>query len=231
VSHPNASTQPLVLNVERAEDVVRAATMLRDGRVLVVPTDTVYGLAADIFRPGAIGRVLEMKERASDSPLPVLLGSAADLPLLSNRVPRLAWRIIELFWPGALTLTLPARSGLHPALTGVGNTVACRVPASHSCLEMLESLGTPVTGTSANRSGFPASRLGLEAAETLTTGPDAVLLDDPHVPGGPPSTVVELRDSLIVVLREGSVGVEELRRETGERVVLAKALEDLTERR
>jgi L-threonylcarbamoyladenylate synthase len=217
-------SDPLVLKAERAEDIVRAATMLRQGSVLVVPTDTVYGLAAGIFHPQAIGRVLTMKERPPESPLPVLMGSASDLPLLSRRVPRLTWRLIELFWPGALTLTLPARPGLHPALTGGTGTVACRVPASRCCLELLEALGIPITGTSANRSGFPPSGRGLEAAGSLSERPDAVLLDDSQVPGGQASTVVELRDTTIVVLREGAIGIDELRRGTGARVVLVEAL-------
>jgi L-threonylcarbamoyladenylate synthase len=231
VSRPNSSTSELlVLRAESAEDVVRAATMLRDGSVLVVPTETLYGLAASIFHPQAIGRVLAMKERTPVSPLPVLIGSASDLPLLSESIPRLAWRLIELFWPGALTLTLPARPGLHPALTGGGSTVACRVPASRSCLEMLEALGAPITGTSANRSGFPPSARGLDAAGSLSAGPDAVLLDDSQVSGGPASTVVELRDAMIVVHREGAVGIEDLRRGTGARVVTVETLEDLTYR-
>jgi L-threonylcarbamoyladenylate synthase len=220
------NTSPVILRSESPEDLVRAATMLRDGKVLAVPTETVYGLAASIFRPEAIDRVVEMKGRAATAPLPILMGSAADLPLLCRQMPRLTWRLIEHFWPGALTLALPARLDVDRRLRAVTGTVACRVPANKACLEMLEALGAPVTGTSANRSGHEPSALALEAAGSLSIPPDGVLLDDDHVTGGAASTVVEVRDTFVVVLREGPVRIEDLRQATGARIVRVEELDN-----
>jgi L-threonylcarbamoyladenylate synthase len=217
-----------VLSASTPADIVVGAALLRSGGVMVVPTDTVYGLAASVLRPEAVQRVFVMKRRPPDSAVPVLLASAADLPILVHHIPAVAWALIEKFWPGALTLALPAKSNVDRTITGGGKTVAVRVPRSPACLQLLQVLGEPIVGTSANRSGDAPFVRGSSAVENLGGEPDAVLLDDEHVLGGAVSTVAEVRDDLIIVHRNGAISLEALRRAAGVRVVPVQALGSLT---
>lgn len=227
-SASEASPEPIVLSATEPADIVRASAVLREGGVVVIPTDTIYALAASALNAEAVARVFALKGRAPDVPVPVLLASAADLPVLVRATPGPTWRLIEGFWPGALTLALPARSSVDRTITAGGDTVAVRVPAGRAVLELLQVLGDPIVGTSANRSGAEPSARGLNAAAGLLGQVDAVLLDDEHVPGGPPSTVAEVREDMVVVHREGAVPLEALRRAAGVRVVAAETLAQLT---
>lgn len=218
-----SSTEPM--------DIVRAAAMLRDGSVVVLPTDTVYGLGASIFQPDAVRRVFKMKGRAAESAVPVLLATAADLPIVAGAVPPIAWTLIDRFWPGALTLVLPAKASVDRAITAGSGTVAVRVPSNRACLRVLEVLGEPVIGTSANRSGDAPFVNGRDALFNLQNKPDAVVLDDAHVTGGLASTVAEVRTDMIVIHRTGGISLEDIRRASGIRVVPAGTLTDLTQTR
>lgn len=207
--------QALVLPAGAAESIVRTASLLREGGVAVVPTDTVYGLAASVFRPSAIERVFAIKQRAPDAAVPVLLAGAADLPVLTDDVPREAWRLIRHFWPGALTLVFPARRSLSPLLTGGGSTVAVRVPAGRGILQLLETLGEPIVGTSANVHGEPPALSAADAAARLGSLVDVVLEDDGAVTAGQASTVVEIRDDEYIVHRAGAIDLDAIRRVAG----------------
>jgi L-threonylcarbamoyladenylate synthase len=204
--------------------VRQVAALLRNGGVAVIPTDTVYGLAASVFDDDAVARVFRVKGRASDVAVPVLLQTAADLPLLVADVSSIAWKLIDRFWPGALTLVFPARPSVSRALTGGGRTVAVRVPAARSCLQLLESVGIPLVGTSANRSGDPAATTAMEASVAIGGEVDAILEDDASVSGPIPSTVVELVDGNPVVHREGAISADAIRRVVGSRVSVSTAL-------
>ncbi|HZU13114.1 MAG TPA: L-threonylcarbamoyladenylate synthase [Chloroflexota bacterium] len=216
-----------VLPAGNPESIVAAAQLLRDGGVVVIPTDTVYGLAASVFRPEAVARVFQVKERAPDVRVPVLVATAADIPLLAREVPRDAWNLIVPFWPGALTLVLPARRDLPPELTRGGDTIAVRVPAALPTLRLLEVLGEPIVGTSANISGWPAARTWEAAAAQIGGRVDAILADDNAVTGGLPSTVVELQEGQPIIHRVGAISSEQIRNALGAR---RKVREDLTYR-
>src|SRR5579875_2859921 len=125
-----------------ATDIVTAAELIRQGGLVAVPTDTIYGLAAAVT-PDGVKRVFVAKERPADMRLPVLLGTAADLPRVATRLPRVAWPLIDRFWPGPLTLVLPASREMPEALTAGGGTVGVRVPAGRTILRLLEVLGEP----------------------------------------------------------------------------------------
>jgi L-threonylcarbamoyladenylate synthase len=198
--------------------------VLRDGGVAVIPTDTVYGLACSVLHEDAVARVFQVKRRAPDAAVPILLSTAADLPLLAAEVPRIAWRLIDRFWPGPLTLVFTARSSVSQTITGGTGTVALRVPASLACLRVLELLAEPVIGTSANRSGEPAADTAATALEAIGSDVDVVLEDDASVVGGLPSTVVSLASTQPVVHRIGSVSVDAVRAALGTRVLLHQEL-------
>lgn len=200
------------------------AAALREGGVAVIPTDTVYGLAADVFQDDAVSRIFAIKRRPADAPVPVLLATAADLPLLCAEIPRVAWKLINQFWPGPLTLVLPARPSVSPVITAGTGTVAVRVPAAHTCLRVLESLGVPVIGTSANRSGNPAAGTAQAALEELGGDVEVILEDDSAVAGGRPSTVVSLVGEQPVIYRAGVVSADAIRTAVGARVLVRQEL-------
>jgi len=206
---------PLVLTAEQPGNILSAARLLRDGGIVVVPTDTVYGLAASVFREEAVDRVFQAKRRQPDARVPILLATAADLPLLATHVPAVAWQLIHRFWPGPLTLVLPARSSLPESITRGGGTVAVRVPAARSCLELLQALGEPIVGTSANISGRPAATTAAAAIEQLDGAVDAVLVDDGAVQAGVASTVVDLTGGAVTARRLGALGIEQIRQTLG----------------
>ena len=207
-------------DAQRPEDIVAVARVLRDGGVAVIPTDTVYGLGASVLRPDAIERIFAIKGRAPDAPVPVLLSTAADVIALAREIPRVAWSLIDRFWPGPLTLVLPARSGLPRVVTGGRGTVGLRVPAGGSILTLLETIGEPVVGTSANRHGAPPLTTAVAALEELGTELDAVLADD-ALGGGLPSTVIEVMGTHLMIHRAGAIDPEEIRAAVGLRVFIA----------
>jgi len=214
-----------VLRATRPAEIERTARLLREGGVVVVPTDTLYALSASIFQRQASERVFAIKGRLSGRPVPLLLATAADLPLVVAAVPRIAWRLIEAYWPGPLSLVLPARPSVPAQLRGGGKTVAVRVPSARSCLELLELIGEPIIGTSANRSGRPASRFADEVVRQLGNQPDAILCDDAAVGGGPASSVVEIAEERLIVHRDGAISAEEIRRVAGVRLIVRSYVE------
>jgi L-threonylcarbamoyladenylate synthase len=219
-------TDTLLLPASEPGSIAAAATILREGGLVAIPTDTLYGLAASVFRPEAVERVYTAKLRAPEARVPILVSTAADLPVLARSVPRDAWKLIEHFWPGALTLVFPARRSLPEVLTRGGQTVAVRVPAARTALRLLESLGEPVIGTSANLSGRPAATTAAGVLEQLEGRIDAVLEDDGAVAGGPPSTIVDLTGDVPVILRAGAIPGDAIRDALGTRVNVQERLTD-----
>jgi L-threonylcarbamoyladenylate synthase len=206
-----------ILPASDPANILAVAARIREGGVVAVPTDTVYGLAASIFKPEAIARIFAVKRRAPDTAVPVLIATAADLPLLVEHVPRPAWTLINRFWPGPLTLVLPARDTVPAAVTRGRETVAVRVPAGRSVLLLLETLGEPIIGTSANRHREPPATTAAAVAAELGTHIDAILADDRAVVTGSASTVAEVSESAIQLHREGVVSIEAIRQAMGPR--------------
>lgn len=220
-------TETACLPASEPGAITAVAAILREGGLAAIPTDTLYGLAASVFRPEAVARVFSAKRRPPEARVPVLIGTAADLPLLAANVPRDAWKLIDRFWPGAVTLVFPARRSLPEVLVRGGQTVAVRVPAARSALRLLETLGEPVIGTSANLSGSPAATTAGEVLAQLGGRIDAVLEDDAAVSGGASSTIVDLSGEVPVIVRVGAVSADAIRQTIGTRV---NVQEQLTER-
>lgn len=193
-----------------SEAGVRAAVdALQAGELVVLPTDTVYGLAADAFNPLAVGRLLEAKGRGRDMPTPVLVPSARTLDGLAETVPQAARDLADAFWPGALTLVVRHAPTLAWDLGETKGTVAVRVPLDRVALAVLEKTG-PLAVSSANRSGMPPATDAAEAARQLGTAVEVYLDGGPA--GDPvPSTIVDLTGDVPRVLRAGALSLEELR--------------------
>lgn len=212
------SQSPRVLSADSGNEmsvVIEAAEVLKAGALCVIPTDTVYGLAADPRVPGTEARVYEAKNRAGDKPLPLLASSVRSVEEYGARLTELERRLARKFWPGAMTLILPVdgdspgRAGTHPQQCGAGIVEGFRVPACDITLMLLREVGWPLRTTSANRSGQPPALTAAEAVRSL--GPFVELvIDAGQAAGGNPSTVVRVEEGRIRILREGAISREEM---------------------
>jgi len=190
------------------EAVLKEATRcLQDGGLVAFPTDTLYGLAAVAAQERAVERLFEAKERLRDRPLPILITSAADVNGVAVDVSPAARRLMEAFWPGGLTLVLRRHPAFRSLALAGGDTVAVRVPAHPVALELLRRVGEPLTGTSANLSGFRGPRTAEEVRRQLGDRVD-LIVDGGPCPGGVESTVVDCTVDPPRVLREGAVPAE-----------------------
>lgn len=179
------------------------------GELVVLPTDTVYGVAADAFSPQAVQRLLDAKGRGRQSPPPVLVAGVTTLEALVESVPGAVRSLVDAFWPGGLTIVLPAQPSLSWDLGETRGTVAVRMPAHRLALELLEETG-PLATSSANLTGRAAAVVADDARAMLGDSV-AVYLDDGPRETGIPSTIVDATSlvrgdtPLVRVLREGAV--------------------------
>ena len=192
------------------ENRLAAGQLLRAGGVIAYPTDTLYGLGASVFDSEAVGRVFAIKGRATGQGLPVLVDGLERLEQVADELPAAALELARKFWPGPLTLVLPRHPGLPEAVTG-GDTVAVRQPAHPSPLALIAACGSPITGTSANRSGGPDPATAAAVIGQLGASVDLVLDGGPASLGAP-STVLDVTVMPARLLRAGALPVEELRR-------------------
>jgi L-threonylcarbamoyladenylate synthase len=202
----------LSLNIQ--EQIKRGVSVLRAGGIAAYPTDTVYGLGASANLPRAIQRIYEVKERPPNMPLPLLLSDVSQIDGVAESVPEIAWSLIDAFLPGALTLVLKKSSSVSDIISGGGTTVAVRIPAHPVPVALVEGLGAPIVGTSANLSGRPSPLTADEVHSQLGSKVNFII-DGGRCPGGKESTVVDVTGKVPVVLREGAISREELRRVCG----------------
>jgi len=188
--------------------VKEAVQILKNGGVIVFPTDTVYGLGADAFNSKAVERIYEIKKRPRHLPLPLLLGDVSQVTMIAESVPEIGWSLASHFWPGGLTLVLPKAASL-PTYLAKGSTVAVRVPNHPICLALGKHLGRPIIGTSANISGQRSSLTADEVEQQLGDKVD-LIIDGGKCPGGGESTIVDVTGDRPVVLRQGIVAQHEI---------------------
>lgn len=191
-----------VLPADDPRAVERAAKALLGGGLVVLPTETVYGLAALASDPGATLALFDRKGRGADVPVAVLCADAEQALALTQTASPLARRLAEQHWPGPLTMVLPRRSGLGWALGEPTGTIGVRCP-DHALVRALAARVGPLATTSANRHGLPTPGSAVEAAEQLLGAVDLVL--DGGELTGTPSTVVDLTGPDPRVLRQGGV--------------------------
>ena len=202
----------LSLNIQ--EQIDKGVSILKQGGIVAYPTDTVYGLGACAGLPQAVERVYAVKERPRNMPLPLLLADVSQITEIAEPVPPIAWSLVHSFLPGALTLVLPKSSSVPDIITTGGTTIAVRIPAHPVPIALVKGLGAPLVGTSANLSGRPSP---LTAAEVYSQLGDSVdlIIDGGRCPGGKESTVVDVTGKTPVILREGVIPREELKRVCG----------------
>jgi L-threonylcarbamoyladenylate synthase len=189
--------------------IARAADLLRTGGLAAIPTDTLYGLAADAFQGDAVARVFAVKGRASDRALPLVAASTEQVRQYFGVLPAIGARLADRFWPGPLTLVLLAPDGLPPDVTGGLDTVGVRVPAHAVTTALCGACGVPLTATSANLSGDPPTDDPDSVVRALGDTID-VLVDAGRTPGGAPSTIVDVSGAEPRLVRPGAIAWEEV---------------------
>jgi len=195
--------------VRRSEGFAEAKLALARSGLVVLPTDTVYGLAADAFDPAGVRRLLRAKGRSRSKPAPVLIGSADTLRALATNVTADVRALADRFWPGALTLICRQQASLRWDLGDSRSTVAIRVPDHADALALLGDIG-PLAVSSANLTGQPPATTVEEAQGQLGEAVD-VYLDAGPTPGPLPSTIIDATGDVLRLVRAGMVPLDELR--------------------
>jgi L-threonylcarbamoyladenylate synthase len=199
--------------MERTRGIAEAVSAVRRGELVVLPTDTVYGIGADAFTPAAVNALLEAKGRGRDMPSPVLVGSVRAAQALVEDFGTYGQDLVDEFWPGALTLVCRANSTLAWDLGDSKGTVAVRMPLHQLTLELLKETG-PLAVSSANRSGAAPARTA-EDAETQLGESVEVYLDDGASGEADPSSIVDLTGAVPRLLRAGAISEERIREVCG----------------
>lgn len=191
-----------VIDIRFPEAITMSLEALHTGQIIVLPTDTVYGVAA-VLNELAIERIFAAKQRPTDRAIPVLLSGIDAVPIVTDNFPETARRLADVFWPGPLTLVLPKRDNLPSNLTHLP-TVGVRVPDHDETRAVLAAAGGALAVTSANRSDEPPACTIHDAIDALSDQV-ALYLDGGPCPGGVPSTVVAFEGEKLRVLREGPI--------------------------
>lgn len=203
-------TEIIKIDPARPETVFsRCREVIRSGGVIVYPTDTFYGLGADPRNPVAVKKLFEIKGRQTNQPILLLIGKIEEVRNWAEEITPCADDLMKRFWPGPLTLVFKAHAGVAPELTAGTDAIGLRVPGTELTRELLGYLSSALTGTSANRSGGPEPRTAEEAAVSVGAMVD-LIIDGGKAPGEKPSTVVDVRTTRPLVLREGAVPSQEI---------------------
>ncbi|MDP3965010.1 MAG: L-threonylcarbamoyladenylate synthase [bacterium] len=193
----------------RTRAIERSTEALRKGKVIICPTDTIYGLIADATSDQAIRAVIEMKGRRFDKGISVIIASIEQLSDVARPRPE-EQPAMERYWPGPVTILFDAKPGLSELLTGGRQTIAVRLPDHDFCRALAENLGRPLTATSANRSGTKPAVSPLEMYADL--GQNAgigLIVDDGLIEDPTPSTLIRVEKDGIRILRPGRVKIED----------------------
>jgi L-threonylcarbamoyladenylate synthase len=190
------------------KQIEQAIDILKKGGLVAFPTDTVYGLGANAFDEDAVAKVYEAKKRPRHLALPLLLGGVSQIAVVARDIPDIAWRLAKQFLPGGLTLVLYKSPSVSSLITGGGEKIAVRVPDHPVPLALIEGLGAPITGTSANLSGSPSPLTAEEVYRQL--GDRVHLIIDGRCHRGIDSTVIDLTAETPTILREGAISRDEI---------------------
>jgi L-threonylcarbamoyladenylate synthase len=201
----------------RADDLAAAVTALRRGDVIVFPTETLYGLGADALNFTAVEKIFQLKGRDPNNPFPVLVADRTMLDSLVANISPLAEKLMARFWPGPLTLVLPARHDIPPPLVNSTGAIGVRISSQPIANEIVRMLGRPLTATSANPSGQPGAQT-LAQARDYFAGKIEIFIDGGALTSKSGSTVAAVAGNKIKIIRAGEIGKDELRNALGKGV-------------
>lgn len=192
----------------------QAAGIIKKGGTVAFPTETVYGLGADGLNPEAVRKIFQAKERPAGNPLSLLVHSREDVLKVAQKIPDSAFRLMDTFWPGPLTIILEKKEIVPEITSGNLPSIGVRMPDHKIPLELVKRAGVPLAAPSANLSGKPSSSLASHVIADLTGRID-IIIDGGETPIGLESTVIDMTVEPPVVLRPGAIGTEELEKTLG----------------
>lgn len=207
-----------ILNDKHPQCVSLAAKLLRDGQLVALPTETVYGLGANGLDPDAVAKIFLAKGRPQDNPLILHIAEPGQMELFCHDIPESAYRLAEAFWPGPLTMVLPAKDCVPKATTAGLSTVAVRCPDSAVTREIIRQAGVPVAAPSANISGKPSTTTAQHVLDDHN-GKLPLIVDGGPCRVGVESTIVDLSENPPRLLRPGGITPEQLTDVLGELIV------------
>lgn len=202
----------------RVENFTAAVAALQRGEVIVYPTETLYGLGADALNCAAVEKVFQLKGRDPNNPIPVLVAERNMLNALVTEVSPLAEKLIARFWPGPLTIVLPARKDIPAPLVNSTGGVGVRISSQIIATELVRTLGRPLTATSANPSGKAPART-MRKAKSYFANAIEIFLDAGELTSKTGSTVIEFHGEKIKIIRDGDIKQAELQAIVGEDVI------------
>jgi L-threonylcarbamoyladenylate synthase len=203
------------------ENIAKAAEIIRAGRLVAFPTETVYGLGADALNPIAVSRIFEAKKRPFFDPLIVHIDSINSLEKVTFSVGKTEQRLAEKFWPGPLTIVFPKQKNIPDIVTAGLQTVAVRMPSDKTALELIRAACTPIAAPSANLFGHISPTIAEHVEEQLGKEVE-VILDGGKSSVGVESTIVMIENDNVVILRHGGISLEEIEDITGKINLSAK---------
>ena len=189
--------------------IEKASETIEKGGIIAYPTETFYGLGVKFDNSAALKKLYEIKRRSQDKALPLIIGEKSVLDRIASSVTGSAEKLANKFWPGPLTLLLPAKQDTSEFITAKTGKVAVRIPGKSFALDLVQSLGFPITATSANISGRPPADNPDDVARFFGEVLD-LLVDCGTTPGEKPSTIVDASEEQIRVVREGAITAEEV---------------------
>ena len=203
------------MNTLIGQDLETAAQFLKEGALVAIPTETVYGLAANAFNVEAVAKIFEAKNRPSFDPLIVHTHSIEEVEKFTLNFPEKAKKLAKKFWPGSLTILLPKNQLIPDLVTAGLNTVAVRIPNHPLTIELLKNLEFPLAAPSANPFGYisPTTALHVEAQ---LEGKVGYIIDGGYCRVGIESTIIEIKDNKTIIYRLGGISVETIKNEIGE---------------
>ena len=204
---------------EAPENLASAVEALKRGHVIVFPTETLYGLGGDALNEAAVEKVFQLKGRDPGNPILVLVANQEMLDTLVAKVPTTAQKLIDRYWPGPLTLVLPGRKNIPKHLRNSSGGVGVRISSQPIATLIINGLGRPLTATSANPSGNEPART-LQEAERYFAHSVELFVDGGTLTSKTGSTVVEVTEDGVRIIREGEINASELRQVLGEEHVL-----------
>ena len=186
--------------------ISKIANLLKKGKLVIFPTETVYGLGADALNPAAVKKIFRVKRRPKNKPLLILIAKNSDLRKVAKNIPKSAFRLMKEFWPGPLTLILEKRKRISKALTGGKENIAVRISSHPVARAIARALNRPITAPSANISGKkPHRRASKLISEFRNIQEIEALVDAGATPIGKPSTILDLTKKPPTILRAGSI--------------------------
>ena len=202
-----------------AEKLSDAVAALGRGDVIVFPTETLYGLGADALNYAAVEKVFQLKGRDPNNPFPVLISDRAMLDLLVAEISPLAELLMERFWPGPLTLVLPARNDIPRPLVNSTSGIGVRVSSQPIAMEIVKWLGRPLTATSANPTGQSGARTVAQARDYFSSKID-IYVDGGELTSPTASTVAAVAENKLKIIRAGEIGKSELENAIGKGIIV-----------